>query len=323
MIHSLSVLITYHDEKELLTECLKSLHGQLDSCDEILIYDDASKVPPQRFIPRGINARVFREETNKGPAFGRNFLLNKARGEYVHFHDADDWFLDSWARRIRRVLITSPCDAIFTEVKSYRKGQLVSPEVLGLKKITTPDKLLPFCVEHFMLVPSGTYRKDFVQKMGGYREDLWQSEDFDFHIRLANRSPKFELILDPLVSIRLREESRSQKRDEALGDAVKALQLLRSEVPVSLHPVLAEKASKLGSELFEQGYRKEAREAFRLAKQLGQPSFDHKPSFYKKVAEHGGQEMAEWVALLYRKVVPEKTRKDSRNRNPPKLDRSH
>ena len=323
MTRSLSILITYHNEKELLTECLKSLSGQLDPCDEILIYDDASQFPPQKFIPRGVQVRVFREETNRGPAYGRNFLLAKARGEYVHFHDADDWFNEGWSRRIRRVLISSPCDVIFTEVNSFKQGKLVSPEVIGLKKITSPEKLLPFCVENFMLVPSGTYRKDLVQKMGGYRESLWQSEDFDFHVRLANQNPRFELIVEPLVSIRLREESRSQKRNEALGDAVKALELLRAEVPTQYHQTLAQKASKLGSELFELGYRKKAREAFKLAKDLGHPTFDHKPGFYQKVANHGGQEVAEWVALLYRKFIPETVRNNAKNKSVTSLQRSH
>lgn len=323
MNHSISILITYHDEKELLTDCLNSLKGQLDSCDEILIYDDASKVPPQRFIPRGINARVLRGDTNRGPAYGRNVLLSKARGEYIHFHDADDWFSESWARRIRRVLIATPCDVIFTEVSSYQKGQVVSSEVLGLKSITSPDKLLPFCIEHFMLVPAGTYRRTLIQKMGGYREDLWQSEDFDFHVRLANLAPKFEIILEPLVSIRLRPESRSQKRDESLGDAVKAIDLLRKEVPQQYHQTLAQKAARLGSELFEQGYRKKAREAFKLAKALGHPTFEHKPGFYQKVAETSGQEIAEWVSLVYRKIIPESMRRNARNKKSPEMERSH
>lgn len=323
MTRSLSILITYHNEKELLTDCLKSLAGQLDPCDEILIYDDASEFPPQKYIPRGMFARVYREETNRGPAYGRNFLLSKARGEYVHFHDADDWFADSWARRIRRVFISSPCDVIFTEVSSYKDNNLVSREVVGLKEIDRPEKLLPFCIDHFMLVPTGTYKKEVVQRIGGYRDSLWQSEDFDFHVRLANSGIKFELILEPLVFIRLRPESRSQRKDEALGDAVASLDLLAKEIPAQYYKSLAQKASKLGSDLFQLGYRKKAREAFGLAKRLGPPTYEHKAALYQKIAVRWGQEMAEWVAMIYRKVVPESFRKNAKNKSVPALERSH
>lgn len=320
---SLSILITYHNEKDLLTECLKSLSGQLDPCDEILIYDDASETPPQKYIPRGMFARVYRGDVCKGPAYGRNFLLNKARGEFVHFHDADDWFSESWARRIRRVMISTPCEAIFTEVSSFREGNLVSKQVLGLSEVTSPDKLLPFCIEKFMLVPSGTYKRETILKLGGYREALWQSEDFDFHVRLANSGIKFEVILEPLVCIRLRPESRSQKKDESLGDAVTALSLLSSEVPSQYHRTLAKKAAKLGSDLFENGFRKKAREAFKLAKRLGPVTYEHKPAFYQKVANLWGQEIAEWFALAYRTLIPETFRKHHRNESLPKLERSH
>jgi len=323
MSRSLSILITYHNEKELLTECLKSLAGQLDPCDEILIYDDASENPPQKYVPKGMFARVYREEACKGPSYGRNFLLNKARGEFVHFHDADDWFSESWARRIRRLMISTPCEAIFTEVSSYKDGKLVAPEVLGLKEITSPDKLLPFCIEKFMLVPSGTYKRETVLKLGGYREALWQSEDFDFHVRMANTGVRFELIPEPLVCIRLRAESRSQKRDESLGDAVKALELLSTEVPSQYLPTLAKKAAKLGSDLFELGYRKKAREAFKLVKKLGPVSYDYKPAFYQKIADLWGQESAEWFALAYRAIVPEGVRKKNRDASSSKLERSH
>jgi len=39
---TISVLITYYNERELLTECLRSLAAQTQLPDEILIYDDAS-----------------------------------------------------------------------------------------------------------------------------------------------------------------------------------------------------------------------------------------------------------------------------------------
>lgn len=323
MNHSLSILIPYYNEKELLTQCLESLKGQLDSCDEILIYDDASQTPPQKYIPRGIQAKVFRGEKNKGPAFGRNFLLTKARGEYIHFHDADDWFSDSWARRIRRVLIANPCDVIFTEVASYREGQLVSAEVVGLKQVTSKDKLLPFCIDQFVLPVAGTFRRSVVEKIGGYRESLWQSEDYDFYIRLANSGIQYELILEPLVFLRLRAESRSQNKKETIRDALEAVKLLAPEIPACFQQNLAQKASKLGSELFELGFRKKAREAFKLAKQLGTPTFNHKPAFYQKIATTWGQEIAEWVALFYRKTVPESFRKNARSQNAALMERSH
>ncbi|MGH7198477.1 MAG: glycosyltransferase family 2 protein, partial [Candidatus Omnitrophota bacterium] len=41
------MLITYHNEGELLTECLDTLLSGPDTPDEILIYDDASGDPAE------------------------------------------------------------------------------------------------------------------------------------------------------------------------------------------------------------------------------------------------------------------------------------
>ena len=75
----LSVLITYHNEGELLTECLESLFQQEDRPDEVLIYDDASSVPAEKFV-KYFPVKIIRGEKNKGPAIGRNKLWQKRPG---------------------------------------------------------------------------------------------------------------------------------------------------------------------------------------------------------------------------------------------------
>src|ERR1043165_9541693 len=92
----ISVLITYYNERQLLTECLESLEAQTDRPDEILIYDDCSTYPAKDYLLPGLPARVIRGEENHGPSHGRNVLLEAARSECVHFHDSDDLFAPAW-----------------------------------------------------------------------------------------------------------------------------------------------------------------------------------------------------------------------------------
>src|SRR5262245_29459086 len=101
---TIAVLITYHGEKGLLHECLKSLTNQGAAPDEILVYDDASGAPAQNFLPDGLAVTVLRGDENRGPAYGRNRLLGACKSAYVHFHDADDLFNPQWSVRVRRVL---------------------------------------------------------------------------------------------------------------------------------------------------------------------------------------------------------------------------
>jgi GT2 family glycosyltransferase len=76
----LAVLLTYYNEKTLLTECLSSLASQPEPPDEVLVYDDASVFPAQDFLlfPHPFSTlKIFRGEKNRGPAFGRNFFAGK------------------------------------------------------------------------------------------------------------------------------------------------------------------------------------------------------------------------------------------------------
>src|SRR5437867_2048704 len=83
---TIAVLITYHNEGRLLTECLDSLLTQADRPKEILVYDDASDVPAEEQVPDGADVRVIRSTRNTGPARGRNALLRAAESEFLHFH---------------------------------------------------------------------------------------------------------------------------------------------------------------------------------------------------------------------------------------------
>jgi glycosyltransferase involved in cell wall biosynthesis len=308
MKRSLAVLITYYNERELLTDCLRSLVGQANPPDEIRIYDDASEHPAEKYVPSGISVKVVRGDRNVGPARARNRLWRSTSCEYVHFHDADDWFDSSWGTRVRHVLDTESPDVVFTEVSSHRDGTTACTEVLGLSALKDGGDLTQFCLHNPLLVPSGTYRRSLVETLNGYRESLWQSEDYDFHVRLAARHPDYRLLFEPLVHIRLRAESRSQNHPEVWACRLEALSLLAAELPPLYRRELSEEAGRVGSQLFQLGDRESARRAFDLAQRLGPPAFQYQQRLYRFVAKGLGPQTAEWVGKLYRNVLPSRVR---------------
>ena len=85
----------------MLTECLESLRGQ-DFPDEILVYDDASSLPASNYLAPGMNVKVIRGETNRGPSFGRNRLLNVERARTIFiFMMPMIRFSPEWCRTVR------------------------------------------------------------------------------------------------------------------------------------------------------------------------------------------------------------------------------
>lgn len=299
---TVSVLITYHNEKELLTQCIDSVLSQKNPPEEIVVFDDASTFPATDYIPAHPRVRVLRSEKNLGPSRGRNALLKDAKGDYIHFHDADDRFTSQWVERIREAM-EKDRDAIYSEVNSYwPEGKIAGNQVVGLYPFSESNDLIRFCIRHYMLVPAGTFKRSLVQKIQGYRESLWQSEDFDFNVRIALEKPRFEILTESLVEIRLRKESRSQDRAETNTFALQALLLLEKDVPQEFKRDLAEKASEIGAVLFRLGEKEKAREAFEVAKHWGPAAYERENRVYRWIAGILGQEQAERIGFLYRSM---------------------
>lgn len=303
-----AILITYHNEGELLRRCLASLASQTRPVGEILIYDDASEIRPGSHVPAGLAVRVIRGERNIGPGKGRNILLKETSAAFLHFHDADDAFAPDWNERVCAEIEGGAVDVVFTEVSSISENGQICEAFLGLSRLAAGVDLVRFCIQGSMLVPAGTYRRSVLAGIGGYRESLWQSEDWDFHIRLAAAGPAFRVISRPLIRIHLRAQSRSRDVADVWRSAVQATRLLAGELPAVWRADLAEAAARAGSQLFRAGAAADARAAFQLARELGDPSHGGEPGVYRALARHAGQEWAERVGSVYRKWLPERVR---------------
>jgi glycosyltransferase involved in cell wall biosynthesis len=305
MSRTISVLITYYDEREMLRECLESLGQQTDPPDEIFIYDDASKAPAKRYVPAAMDVRILRSETNHGPSYGRNALLAASNSDYVHFHDADDLFHPDWCARVRDAIDSERVDAVFTEILSVGEHGVASTGVLGLQHLAPDADLVRFCIRGVMLTQAGTYRREAVVRIGGYRTDVWQSEDYDFHIRLAASGIRYAAITEPLVTQRLRPGARHYKWLEVWTSYLQAVERLSTELHGQYLPDLADAAARAGSALFQLGDRAQARRAFRLVERIGPPSFSTQRRMYQLLARLIGFERTEQLAKAYRGALPQ------------------
>jgi glycosyltransferase involved in cell wall biosynthesis len=304
---SLGVLITYHNEGTLLTDCLRSLQRQAAPPDEIIVFDDASALGAAAFIPADCQAQVIRAERNLGPAAGRNRLLGASRSEWVHFHDADDLFLPAWSERVRAVLEPGT-DCVFTEVETVHENGEHHASVLGLTELISSADLLAFSLRHSLLTPAGTYRRTRLLELGGYNERLWQSEDFEFHVRLALHLKRWTALPESLVRVRVRAAGRSRRQIEVWRSAGQAVRELEEQVPRSHWPDLAACAQRVGNQLLQLRQYDAAREALRRAQSLGLQPADAARGVHR-LARRLGLPAAYWLAALYRTLLPASLRR--------------
>lgn len=298
----LSVLVTYHNEGAMLGECLASLAAQSRPVDEILVYDDASTVPPQGFIPPGLPVRVLRGAANVGPAAGRNILLSEATGELVHFHDADDWFHPAWSERVLAAFAGCDGACVFNEVASTRAGApSYERAIVGLRELAADPDLVRFCLGHALLVPCGTYRAALVRECGGYDTQWRQSEDFDFHLRLALRRPAFAVIEEPLCCIRRHHRNRSALEEPRVWqDALRIVEHHGSALLPSYAAEAAEAACRFAARLFQLREFEAARHAYACALRWEKPRYAGRRQAFRALARLLGPYRAEQLAALLR-----------------------
>jgi len=300
IVKDLSVLITYHNERCFLTECLSSLSAGGLTAEEILIYDDASRFPARDYVPAAMKCRIMRGDSQLGPSKARNILLRAAKCKFVHFHDADDLFDPEWLYQIRKQIEGDAASIIFTNVATLTSGRLRSSRLLVFPDVKRQKELVITAIRGSLLTCSGTFLRELGVKAGGYREELWQSEDYDFCIRLAATGAPWSVVDEPLVITRQRSDSRSKNLVEVYSCGVDAVGYLAAELPPEYRDELAEAAARSAGVLFRLGALEEARRAFRLAKSIGEPNYRGRNRLFSVLAKALGPMIAERLSLVYR-----------------------
>lgn len=98
-----SIIIPIYNAEKYLKQCIKSVLSQTLKELEIICVDDGSTDDSALIIKKLIShdKRIrLLHQTNQGAGIARNQALDKAKGKYVAFLDADDFYIDNDALRL-------------------------------------------------------------------------------------------------------------------------------------------------------------------------------------------------------------------------------
>lgn len=94
-----SAVVLTKDEEENIKKCLKTLRW----CDEVIVIDDESE-DKTRQIAKKMGVKVFTRPLNGDFAAQRNFGLEKTKGDWVLFVDADERVPPKLATEIKQAI---------------------------------------------------------------------------------------------------------------------------------------------------------------------------------------------------------------------------
>lgn len=184
-----SVIVPVYNADGLLDRCLDSIFNQNTIRSvEIILIDDGStdnSVELIRRRPEQDRIRLFRQP-NSGPSKARNKGIEEARGRYLAFLDADDYWLPEFVDTTAQFLDNHP-DCVAVSVAQRHLTTTGENEAPALwKTLAEEDGMIledfyQFWAAHnHICTGSILIRTDVAKATDGQREDLRVCEDLEY-----------------------------------------------------------------------------------------------------------------------------------------------
>ncbi len=187
---SVSVIVPTYNRADLIAETLDTLLAQSRPPDEILVVNDGSsdgtgEVVAQ-YAPR--IRQIVKE--NGGKASALNLALGEVNGDLIWICDDDDLLLPQTCQKLAGLLETAhdldfACGHHEDFTFDPQTGQKhIKPA--GFRRESAPDEiffdLLDGC---HIFQPGLMVRRSHYEQLGGFREDLVRSQDYEMMLRIA------------------------------------------------------------------------------------------------------------------------------------------
>ncbi|WP_445244717.1 glycosyltransferase [Microcoleus sp. OTE_8_concoct_300] len=197
-----SVIIPVYNGSRYIVQAVESALGQTFTNWEIIVVDDGSTDSTHQVLQPYLDRIRYIYQENQGPAIARNRACQLAKGEFLAFLDADDYFLPS---KLEKQVACFDADPTLDMVQTGwlmvdEKGR----EISAVKPWHQAPKL---DLESFILYkcvrPSAMLlRRKWWEYLGGFDSQFPPTEDLDFALRLALKGCKAVWLEETLTCYR-------------------------------------------------------------------------------------------------------------------------
>lgn len=178
-----TAIIPTQNRSDLLEQAINSVLEQTWENLEIIVVDDASDDETPQLLEKlsanHLTLRVIRNESSKQAAASRNIAIKHAYGEFITGLDDDDIWRPG---RVEQMM--GEFSEGYSAVCSYDRMVMGGKEVVWKKpSIITLDDLLYYNQVGNQVLT----KKEYLDKVGGYDENLPSAQDYDLWIRLVQK----------------------------------------------------------------------------------------------------------------------------------------
>lgn len=210
-ITKVSIIIPVYNAGKYVRDAIDSVLNQTFNDFELILVDDGSTDESGSIIDsyadKDSRVRVF-HKVNGGVSSARNLGLDNAKGEWIAFADADDWFEKDALYKLYGAANRNNVDVVLANIC---KVGLENRQIMYVNKSEYSTKFLP--MKHSALW-GYLFRRDIIEKhRTRFVEGLAYSEDRVFMYAIAPNITQQSVIPDVVYNYRLNPDSVCASKD--------------------------------------------------------------------------------------------------------------
>lgn len=228
MAFSISVIIPAYNVERFIE---KAIHSALEQIDvhEVIVVNDGSADTTVQIVEKlqTSNSKIklyhHHNYSNKGRSATRNLGIQKAKGDFIAFLDADDFYLPNRFTNDKKIFQDNiKCEGVYNAVGFHFYREATDEEKLNLKLSTVSQRIQPeelfdavICSKYGYLHLNGlTVKKSVFNTIGFFNESLMVAEDSDIIFKMALKCClESGIIKEPLAQRGIHEENIFTRAD--------------------------------------------------------------------------------------------------------------
>lgn len=200
----ISVVMPCYNAAPYVKEAIESVFGQSHGNVELIVVDDGSTDGSDQVLAESVQAygdRMQLLHANRvGPYPARNLALGRARGDYVAFLDADDWWAPDALTKLLSALRASDADLAYCGWQNVGDGIEANPYVPPAYEAEDP-------VAHFVRtcpwpIHAALIKRGIIERLHGFSVRRFSSMDYDFWLRVLAITRKIVRVPEVLAFYR-------------------------------------------------------------------------------------------------------------------------
>ncbi len=206
---TLSIIIPIYNAEKYIRRCIDSILSQTYSDFELILVNDGSKDNSgsicEEYAQKDSRVRVF-HNSNKGVSYSRNYGINKARGEWIGFVDADDWLNEDMYAEMLNEANAGDAELVMTEFYRVEREKINYASIpVGELDVKMFIHKYVFC--GYTVVWNIIVKKQIIVSNGiRFDDSLRIGEDFEFVLSLLVVVRGIAVVRKPLYNYECRNE---------------------------------------------------------------------------------------------------------------------